>query len=272
MSIISRFSNQGNGNNEIVFVHCDSFSLFRSVPVIGKVSLGGSRVWSEPVQVEFIDNNSGDTVERTSLISDNYQVQLYPGKFKLHIANQGEQSFQIPFDTLEPDFFLETAFEQPKESLPPQTLPEIATTLSVEKPVLNHDTIFVSDVLFEFNRYKIIPLENDRLNVLIQKLLKYKDMHILLAGYSDVFGDITYNKQLSLLRAIQVKKRLIEKGLNSENIAVEGHGSTNFIANNQLPNGKDNPKGRALNRRVEIKISGQSSSVIIILKSRAEAR
>ncbi len=43
-----------------------------------------------------------------------------------------------------------------------------------------------------------------------------------------------------------------EKGVPRSKMAVSSDGELNPVAPNTLPNGKDNPEGRALNRRVDV--------------------
>ena len=263
--VLTRFNSKKNGQSEILFVHCDSFSSFRSVPVKGKIKIAGKQKFQNPVEVDFIDKYSGDTIEKRSLTSDDYQVLLYPGDFQIHVENQGDQSLQISSDTMANRVALESNFEFQTENEQPDSLPEFVNKISTD---IVYDTIFVSDILFNFNQYAFSNQENANLDILTRKLIHYKDIKIFLAGYSDAIGDSIYNKLLSLRRAEYVKNRLIAKGLEASRISTEGYGSINFIANNKFPNGTDNPKGRAINRRVEIHLSGVNSSVKIILKSR----
>ena len=93
---------------------------------------------------------------------------------------------------------------------------------------------------------------------------QYKGFTIHLSGYSDAKGISAYNKKLAGQRASQVQKFFMNNGLSNVKITVEGYGSINFVAENSNPDGTDNPVGRALNRRVELKIDMKASSLIII--------
>jgi outer membrane protein OmpA-like peptidoglycan-associated protein len=77
---------------------------------------------------------------------------------------------------------------------------------------------------------------------------------IAVEGHTDAVGSHEYNRKLSLERAEAVAQELIAGGVSKERIKVEEYGEEIPIAPNKNPKGKDNPKGRAENRRVEIVI------------------
>jgi len=62
--------------------------------------------------------------------------------------------------------------------------------------------------------------------------------------------------KLSQARAQSVVDFMISKGVASDRMVAKGYGETKPIAPNTLPNGKDNPEGRQLNRRTEFKVIG----------------
>jgi general secretion pathway protein A len=89
------------------------------------------------------------------------------------------------------------------------------------------------------------------LDNIIDIALKYKDLEILITGYTDSIGNKDYNKQLSKFRATVVKIYMVGNGIDSKQIFVSGMGPENPIATN------DTPEGRQLNRRVEIKLQNK---------------
>lgn len=62
--------------------------------------------------------------------------------------------------------------------------------------------------------------------------------------------------KLSQARAQSVVDYMISKGISSDRMVAKGYGESKPIAPNTLPNGKDNPEGRQLNRRTEFKVIG----------------
>ncbi len=68
-------------------------------------------------------------------------------------------------------------------------------------------------------------------------------------GHTDNFGSDEYNNTLSLSRANAVSEWLINRGIESNRIKIEGYGSKYpIVENNSVEN-------RAINRRVEFKVN-----------------
>jgi len=79
-------------------------------------------------------------------------------------------------------------------------------------------------------------------------LMRYPDMVVEVAGYTDNRGALSFNQQLSQKRAAAVAAYLVAKGVNATNLSAKGYGPANAIADNATA------QGRALNRRVELHI------------------
>lgn len=67
-------------------------------------------------------------------------------------------------------------------------------------------------------------------------------------GHTDSDGTLEYNQALSIRRATTVKNYLVGQGIDSGIIDVSGKGETSPVADNRTR------EGRALNRRVEIRV------------------
>ena len=74
---------------------------------------------------------------------------------------------------------------------------------------------------------------------------------IMLEGHTDAIGTEAYNLDLSRRRADGVAQELVARGIRRDRLTAEGYGKQRPVAPNTLDDGKDNPTGRALNRRVE---------------------
>jgi outer membrane protein OmpA-like peptidoglycan-associated protein len=79
-------------------------------------------------------------------------------------------------------------------------------------------------------------------------------MIIEVSAHTDNLGSDEYNMNLSDKRAKSVVEYLISKGIAAERLQSKGYGETMPVAPNKLENGKDNPEGRAKNRRTEFKV------------------
>jgi outer membrane protein OmpA-like peptidoglycan-associated protein len=118
--------------------------------------------------------------------------------------------------------------------------------------VIDRLTIHVN---FDFDKSNIRKAEEAELNKAVDFVRKYPDADIKLEGHTDSIGTEDYNHKLSHKRAEAVMQYLIDKGgVDKARISAEGFGESRPIAPNKTEKGKDNPKGRAENRRVEVLI------------------
>ena len=109
------------------------------------------------------------------------------------------------------------------------------------------------NVLFAFDSAELGPQarrEIERMAVVLNHP-QAVDRLVILEGHADGIGTDAYNLELSRRRADAVAQELVARGVRRERLSVEGYGKQHPVAPNTLPNGKDNPAGRALNRRVE---------------------
>jgi|KBSSwiStaDraftv2_1062776.scaffolds.fasta_scaffold67980_4 outer membrane protein OmpA-like peptidoglycan-associated protein len=74
---------------------------------------------------------------------------------------------------------------------------------------------------------------------------------ITLEGHTDAIGTEAYNLDLSRRRAESVAQELVAHGVQRDRLTAGGFGKQRPVAPNVLADGRDNPAGRALNRRVE---------------------
>lgn len=110
-------------------------------------------------------------------------------------------------------------------------------------------------VHFDFDKSNIRKDAEAELTKAIDFLRKYPDARVELEGHADSIGTEEYNHRLSHKRAESVRQYLIEKGaVKEEKISAKGYGESRPIAPNKTNDGKDNPAGRAENRRAEILI------------------
>ncbi|VAW51005.1 hypothetical protein MNBD_GAMMA05-2355 [hydrothermal vent metagenome] len=78
---------------------------------------------------------------------------------------------------------------------------------------------------------------------------------VIIEGYTDDTGAASFNQQLSEKRAEAVKTELVANGANPDKISTVGYGESTPIADNSTR------KGRAKNRRIEIKVDGSRRQI-----------
>lgn len=105
-------------------------------------------------------------------------------------------------------------------------------------------------VLFDFDKDIIRPDAGKVLDVLATALGKVPSSAMEIRGHTDAKGSDDYNQDLSERRAQAVLAALRQRG-SATDAAAHGYGESQPVAPNEV-NGRDNPGGRQLNRRVEI--------------------
>ncbi len=111
-----------------------------------------------------------------------------------------------------------------------------------------------SDVLFDFDADQLKPEAEPSLQAVLAVLNNSDVARVEIIGHTDAKGTEAYNQDLSLRRAHAVQAWLTRNGVDGALIQTEGRGESQPVAPNQLPDGRDNPEGRAKNRRVEIRV------------------
>ena len=105
-------------------------------------------------------------------------------------------------------------------------------------------------VTFATDSATISPAFKSVLDDIAASLIQYPDSLVDVYGFTDSTGSEAYNLQLSERRAKAVADYLIYKGVPAARLATKGFGEdpNYFVVSN------DTAEGRAMNRRVEIKI------------------
>ena len=143
---------------------------------------------------------------------------------------------------------------------PPQTggsgsnLSAHGSSLSAQQNEFDIQINLSADVLFDFDQAVLKPEAAPELEKAAEVIRSKGKGLILIAGHTDSKGSDAYNQKLSLARAEAVKNWFVSQGLQ-QNYQTEGMGAAHPVAPNTLPNGSDNPEGRAKNRRVEITVN-----------------
>ena len=104
-------------------------------------------------------------------------------------------------------------------------------------------------VTFGVDSTVISPTFQQTLNQIADSLKTYPDSLVDVYGHTDSTGSDAYNQGLSERRAQSVANYLGMRGVSSARIRSQGFGKQYPVASN------DTDQGRALNRRVEIKIT-----------------
>jgi len=103
-------------------------------------------------------------------------------------------------------------------------------------------------VTFDFGKADLKPQFYPALNNVARTLSEYDQTIVEVSGHTDSVGSDAVNQRLSQQRADAVGNYLIGQGLLRQRFEIVGFGKTRPVADNTTE------QGRALNRRVEIRV------------------
>jgi len=106
--------------------------------------------------------------------------------------------------------------------------------------------IILENILYEIDDFSLKPSSFFEINRLAMHLKRNKNTKIKIAGHTDNTGSEKYNLDLSKKRAKSVYNKLIEFGVNKDQLSYIGFGFSQPINNNKTDS------GRSKNRRTEI--------------------
>jgi outer membrane protein OmpA-like peptidoglycan-associated protein/tetratricopeptide (TPR) repeat protein len=112
----------------------------------------------------------------------------------------------------------------------------------------------LNNILYEFGKATLTDPSKLVLDTLYDLLAENPSFVIELSSHTDSVGSDAGNMKLSQARAQSCVDYLIKKGIEKKRMIPMGYGKRKPIAPNSTEDGKDNPDGRALNRRTEFKI------------------
>lgn len=195
----------------------------------------------EGVRVELYDITDGTPklVDSDSLTGSAYDFRLEPNKkysIKYTKANHFPQYREIS-----------------TEWTPENVTKVDDVTLDM---IIKNKSYVISKVYYEYKSAKLTEESKAALDTLYMLLNENPELVVELSSHTDSIGSESYNVDLSQDRAASCVEYLLSKGIDKDRLIPKGYGETKPVAPNSK-NGKDNPDGRALNRRTEYKIIGE---------------
>jgi OOP family OmpA-OmpF porin len=136
----------------------------------------------------------------------------------------------------------------------PTTVPPLEVGDATASVVRKGDQLEVTlstDVLFDFSSAALAPSARDSLTALAPRIARSASPGIVaIVGHTDSVGGEALNQALSEARA-QAVRAVLAAARPDLRFHVSGRGATQPVAPNEIA-GRDNPEGRARNRRVEV--------------------
>ncbi|MFT4919200.1 MAG: outer membrane protein OmpA-like peptidoglycan-associated protein/plastocyanin [Zhongshania aliphaticivorans] len=112
------------------------------------------------------------------------------------------------------------------------------------------DTLILREVHFDNDSAKLRPESKIFLDQVARELKENPTIKVAIEGHTDNNASYDYNMNLSQNRANATRFYLVSIGVNPDQLVPKGYGFTQPIADNGTAD------GRALNRRVELKLVG----------------
>ena len=164
--------------------------------------------------------------------SGSFFITMQPnGNYSLNIKRQGylfySENFQPTASSVDSPFMVKTYL----------------------KPIKADEKVVLRNIFFDTDKFDLKPESFTELNQLLELLKKNPGINIEVSGHTDNQGGEDHNLNLSRNRAASVKSYLTGKGIDAKRISTAGYAAKQPIGDNNTP------AGRALNRRIEMKIT-----------------
>ncbi|PUZ26802.1 WD40-like Beta Propeller Repeat [Chitinophaga costaii] len=191
------------------------------------------------VRVSLVDTSTNNVLQTQTV--DESGLYLFTVEMKKH--------YKVLFERK--DYFTKAVYSNTDtlEKIDSMFNPSICLKrFEIGKPVV------LKDIYYDFNKATLRPESKPTLDSIVIIMQDNPDINVELSAHTDSKGKDAYNMKLSQARAQACVSYLESKGVPVSRLIARGYGKTRPIAPNTLPNGKDNPEGRQLNRRTEFKV------------------
>ena len=205
---------------------------------------------------EFTTGDEGGSIPKDAeiIVKDNETNEIY-GIYKPN-QKTGKYLFILPPDknyniTYNAEGFL---FKSENVIIPKNSAYQSIKKVIKLAPIKANESIVLNNVFFDYESFELTKDSRSELNKLFNLLTNNPSIKVEIQGHTDSKGLKSFNKKLSQKRAESVRKYLVKKGINKNRVTAVGYGENQPIAKNTNSDGSDNEEGRALNRRIELKI------------------
>jgi len=145
------------------------------------------------------------------------------------------------------------------------SMPEMIVNITMyPKEVASGEYYKIKSIFFDYGKANLKRESQIELEKLYELMKKNPSLYVEVIGYTDSWSSASFNKKLSEKRARAAIDYLAGKGIRVERFVAKGMGEGNPIAINNNPDGSDNPEGRQLNRRVDIKLLNTDIANVVI--------
>jgi outer membrane protein OmpA-like peptidoglycan-associated protein len=212
----------------------------RSLDTANRLVDSGGKVNDIEFESSIATLNAQIANEKILTAQANEEIQKGTAERQAVLIQSREREAQMRTDEAE-----RRGQEAREASLRAQTLEQELADLKAKKTDRGV-VLTLGDVLFDTGKATLKPGAYATIDRLAAALKDVPARKVMIEGHTDSVGSDDYNLQLSQNRALSVQTALLERGVQSNQIATLGKGESTPIASN------DNAGGRQQNRRVEM--------------------
>ena len=191
-----------------------------------------------------------DSPERNPIQATiSFTFELENEKMRINIVSKEDGSFEILAvkDRLYEYKISMGKYMTTSGVIPVETQDEIEHNILLSELIIEKE-IIIDNIYFDFNKSVLLEESFKTLDLLYETFVSNPGLKVEISGHTDSIGSDQYNQGLSQRRADAVVEYLVNKGIDTESFITEGYGEKKPIADNATE------EGRALNRRVEMKV------------------
>ncbi|EDO26497.1 predicted protein, partial [Nematostella vectensis] len=133
--------------------------------------------------------------------------------------------------------------------------------------IIKIPTFEVHNIYYDYNKDELRPSSVASLDTLVNFMNDNPSLSVEIYSFADAHGNPQYNRDLSLRRAESVMSYLETAGIERSRMTAKGFGESMPAAANKNPDGSDNPAGRQLNRRTELRIISDDGTRRVLFDS-----
>ncbi len=217
--------------------------VMETAKMLGTISVSGT----------ILDKEKNPIANAKVIVTDNKssaEIGTYPtnAKGEYYFNLERGNDFNISFEA-DGYLFQSENINAPKE----KSYSEIKKNIVLDK-IKKGAKIVLNNIFFDSGKATLRKESNVELDKLVTLLNVQDKLKVEIGGHTDDAGSKPdVNLKLSQSRADAVVQYLIIKGVNRMRLVAQGYGDAQPISPNRI-NGKADPKGMQLNRRVEFKI------------------
>lgn len=201
-----------------------------------------------------INPNITDQEQRDALVEEARLEAVKSLDYFRDIIIENEMKNKIAYKVMEIDYRYWKAEEFYYEQVPSSDVIRVGLVMDFSSkkidlfPSAAVNAPAFADIKFFSNDATIQESYLPELENLAKYMKENSDLEVLLTGYSDNVGTEAYNTGLSRQRAVEVKKALMQRGIQEHRIEVIAKGEDDPVGDNNTYN------GRLANNRVKVQL------------------